>query len=269
MRQMHSDRRVWVYASELGILMIHDHVDDTRMTYTDDRARDHFYLHWATEFGEPPQSRGLVEDFTGLRHHFVESGAVEITCLGVIRSLAVLVAPYPVEPNTPYNTPMSTSMLHALVTQAPGIGLREDLVPSAQRLTGTIGFIANNARPDAYFAYCVAARYARPEALTDLAFAAIVRVAHYLVETQKLSLTILPSPHGVGDLLRGYCDASHGNGERGSSYAGRCSSPQGAGPSRGSAYRLFRGTMLLDRWSCAWWSRPTSTPWGCSPFSRI
>ena len=78
---MHLDRRVWVYASELGILMIHDHVDDTRMTYTDDRARDHFYLHWATEFGEPPQSRGLVEDFTGLRHHFVESGAVEIvTC---------------------------------------------------------------------------------------------------------------------------------------------------------------------------------------------
>ena len=112
MRQMHSDRRVWVYASELGILMIHDHVDDTRMTYTDDRARDHFYLH------------------------------------------------------------------------------------------------------------CVAARYARPEALTDLAFAAIVRVAHYLVATKHLSLTISPSPHGVGDLLRGYCDASHGNGERGSSYAG-------------------------------------------------
>ena len=219
MRQLITDLRVWVYESPLGRLIVHDHVDDSRLTYTTARARDHFYLHWASEFGEPLISNGLNEDFTGLRHRFTPAGGVEISCQGVIHSLESLIAPYPMRKGTPCDTPMSTTMLRALLAQEVGTGLREDLVPIAQKLVGTIGFIANNARPDAHFAYCVSARFARPNALTDLSFSAIVRVAHYLVASKDLALTITPPKDGH-DLLRAYSDASHGNAGDGASYAG-------------------------------------------------
>jgi hypothetical protein len=220
MRQLITDLRVWVYESALGRLIVHDHVDDSRLTYTTTRARDHFYLHWASEFGEPLISNGLNEDFTGLRHRFTAAGGVEISCQGVIRSLESLIRPYPMRPGTPFDTPMSTTMLRSLLAQEAGAGLRADLVPIAQRLVGTIGFIANNARPEAQFAYCVASRFARPGALTDLSFSAVVRVAHYLCATKDLCLTITPPVGGGHDLFRGYSDASHGNAGDGSSYAG-------------------------------------------------
>ena len=229
MRQLVTDMRVWVYESSLGRLIVHDHVDDSRLTYTTIRARDHFYMHWASEFGEPLISVGLNEDFTGLRHRFTSAGGVEISCQGVISSLESLLGPYPMRQNTPCNTPMATSMLRSLLSQSPGVGLRADLVPIAQKLVGTIGFIANNARPDAHFAYCVVARFTRPGALTDLSFAAIVRVAHYLVTTRELALTITPPSGGGHDLFRGFSDASHGNAGDGSSYAGAAILSAGGG----------------------------------------
>ena len=154
---------------------------------------------------------------------------VEISCQGVISSLESLLGPYPMRQNTPCNTPIATSMLRSLLSQSPGVGLRADLVPIAQKLVGTIGFIANNARPDAHFAYCVVARFTRPGALTDLSFAAIVRVAHYLVTTRELALTITPPSGGGHDLFRGFSDASHGNAGDGSSYAGAAILSAGGG----------------------------------------
>jgi hypothetical protein len=228
MRQLVTDLRVWVYESPLGRLIVHDHVDDSRLTYTTIRARDHFYLHWAGEFGEPLISHGLNEDFTGLRHRFTESGGVEISCQGVITSLASLIAPYPMRAGTPHDTPISTTMLRRLLAQDPGIGLRVDLVPIAQKLVGTIGFVVNNARPEAHFAFSVASRFARPTALTDLSFSAIVRLAHYLVSSRDLVLTITPPADGH-NLFLGYTDASHGNAGNGASYAGAVVMSAGGG----------------------------------------
>ena len=68
LRQLVTDRRVWVTSTERGILIIHDHVDDSRLTSTTAAARSHFYLAWAAEFNSAPESAELSENFTGLRH---------------------------------------------------------------------------------------------------------------------------------------------------------------------------------------------------------
>ena len=47
LRQLITDRRVWVMQTHRGILIIHDHVDDSRLTSTSVEARSHFYLAWA------------------------------------------------------------------------------------------------------------------------------------------------------------------------------------------------------------------------------
>ena len=44
LRQLVTYRRVWVMHSERRILIIHDHVDDSRLTSTSVEARSHFYL---------------------------------------------------------------------------------------------------------------------------------------------------------------------------------------------------------------------------------
>ncbi len=56
-----------------GILIIHDHVDDFRLTSTTGEARTHFYLAWALEFSAAPESAELSEDFTGLRHRRIDA----------------------------------------------------------------------------------------------------------------------------------------------------------------------------------------------------
>jgi hypothetical protein len=69
--QLLTDRRVWTRHSPLGDLIVHDHVDDSRLTYTTLAARDHFHTAWAAEFGEKIEVRPCSEDFTGLRHTVV------------------------------------------------------------------------------------------------------------------------------------------------------------------------------------------------------
>ena len=50
LRQCATDLRVWVVRTMLGALVIHDHVDDSRLTSTTPAARSHFYRAWAAEF---------------------------------------------------------------------------------------------------------------------------------------------------------------------------------------------------------------------------
>ena len=56
LRKLVTDRRVWVMSSERGVLIIHDHIDDSRLTSTSAAARSHFYLAWAAEFNSAPDS---------------------------------------------------------------------------------------------------------------------------------------------------------------------------------------------------------------------
>ena len=61
------------------------------------------------------------------------------------------------------------------------------LLPYAQKIAGTIGFIVNSVRPDAYFAYCVLACYINEGMINEMVFRLLLRVARYLVHSAKLS----------------------------------------------------------------------------------
>jgi hypothetical protein len=100
--------------------------------------------------------------------------------------------------------------------------LRPDLVPAAQQIAGTIGFITNQVRPDAHFGYCVLARYLTANRLTQRAFDYLVRVGHYIVSTKELCLTLTApdAVHGHLDLFDIYADSSHGNVAHGLSQGG-------------------------------------------------
>jgi hypothetical protein len=94
LRQLVTDRRVWVMNSPRGILIIHDHVYDSRLTSTTSEARTRFYFAWALEFNAALESAELSEDFTGLRHRRVDALSTEISCGAVIRPLSDLIVPY-------------------------------------------------------------------------------------------------------------------------------------------------------------------------------
>ena len=122
-------------------------MDDTRCTATTRRALEHFYLHWATGFGEPIMPRALNEDFTGLRHHSRSDGAVEISCRGVLRNLELALAPFPMRAGTPCDTPMGTTAMHRLIEERGDAALlRPDLVAPSQKLLGIISFVVMLAR---------------------------------------------------------------------------------------------------------------------------
>ncbi len=106
--------------------------------------------------------------------------------------------------------------------------LRADLLPHGKKILGTIGFIVNSVRSDAYFAYCVlASSYCNALHSSEYLFRLIICLGRYIAKTANLSLTLHskpPSPAGVdrvgADLYRTNVDSSHGNALEGRSYGG-------------------------------------------------
>ena len=231
LNRMTTDLRVFVRRLPVGDLMVHDHVDDSRLTSTTPAARALFHTAWALEFGEPPEMVDLTEDFTGLRHHRTGPMTTELSCEGVIRRLSALVDGLTLPRGTTWDAPLPEDAMRQLLRMArpsPDEQLHwaADLALT-QKILGTIGFVVSTARPDAAFAYNALARYANTNAFTPLVLKYAHRVARYLLATIELHLTIhspartrLPSG-GMGlDLFYVDVDSSHANGEDGRSYGG-------------------------------------------------
>ena len=226
MRQSVVDRRLFDRKSDLGTLIANIHVGDTRLTFTSRAVRDWFVQAWTKEFDEKPMVQELSEDFVGIRRRAVAPGVTEVTCLGVIKSLAELIKPYPLPTGVKCTWPMSEAAPREL---REGPTERNQLVPElikvARKICGTVGFITTHVRGDAYFAFAVCAKY-MGDRLTRRAFAHLLRLAHYLVETAELPLILRSevcadgqpwSDEGVFDA---YVDTSHGNATDGKSYGG-------------------------------------------------
>jgi len=257
LRQLVTDRRVWVMHSDRGILIIHDHVDDSRLTSTTAAARSHFYLAWAAEFNSAPESAELSENFTGLKHEVLDGLRTRISCGAVMRSLVDLVEPFQSKfsrsvPQTPLPHDALRNLLRPSVPAQAVLDLT--LLPYAQKIAGTIGFIVNSVRPDAYFAYCVLATYVNELKINEMVFRLILRVARYLIHSAHLSLTLNSEPRAEGvarqglDLCTVYVDSSHGNAPEGRSYGGfilmcnrggalawKCAAPSAGDDSTGAA----------------------------------
>jgi hypothetical protein len=238
MAQAETDRRVWTHHSPEGSLIVHDHVDDSRITATTPAARTRFHAAWAAEFKEKIATRALSEDFTGLRHVRVSALTTAISCEGVILRLEALLREHPPLAGEKTNWPLPAAALRTLdagpTTQYP---LAPHLADIAAPILGTIGFVAGMARPDAYFAFCVLSRYVGSARLTLYVFRRIVCLGHYLVRTRHLHLHVTTPPltrdrEGKThlDLLSCYVDSSNGNAELGASYGGFVLASRGVPP---------------------------------------
>jgi hypothetical protein len=197
LRQLITDPRIWVDRTARGTLIVHDHVDDSRLTSTTDAARSHFYRAWAAEFNSPPEPAELSENFTGLRHQRVGPFTIAISCMGVIRQLVDLIAAHPALNGSHHDIPLPIDALSRL-REGPTAAhpLCPDRLEMAQRIAGTIGFITNMTRPDAHFAYCTLSRYLSDHKLTTRVFAYLVRVGRYITSTKELCLHLTAPPIG-------------------------------------------------------------------------
>jgi hypothetical protein len=241
LRQLISDRRVWVQDSPLGIIIYHDHVDDSRLTTTAAGVLTHFHRAWALRFGESLALAERSEDFTGLRHHPTEHDTIAVSCEGVIKRLGALIAPWPLPPHVTCGSSMSATALRAL-RDSPLATDPVDLthlIPM-RRILGCVGFIVVTVRCDAYFAYCVLSRYVNDRRMAALVQRLVLRLAHYIVATIHLHLHLAPPERirrGDGsyglDLFQCYTDSSHGNAEGGLGYAGFVIMTRGPGGALG------------------------------------
>jgi hypothetical protein len=227
--QLMTDRRTWVRTTDEGTLIVHDHVDDSRLTSTTDAVRDAFHRAWAETFGEPLGATPQSEDFTGLRHHRIDARTTAVSCEGIILRLQRELEPFPLSTNESCNWPLSALAFTRLRAQPAPIAERANTehLRTAATLLGIIGFITALVRADGYFAYAVLCRFATPDRLSPLAFRCIIRLGHYLVATRRLALHLTapaPSSHSDGapglDLFDTYADASNGNWDSGSGFAG-------------------------------------------------
>ena len=231
--QLLTDRRTWVMTNTTGTLIVHDHVDDSRLTSTTDAVRDAFHRSWATTFGEPLGGTPLSEDVTGLRHHRLDSRTTSISCEGVILRLQRELIPYPLTTTESCAWPRSKLAFDRLREQLrepdpTATPPTEDLLRTAASLLGIIGFVVGLVRADAYFAYAVLCRFVTHTRLTPLAFRSIVRLGHYLVTTTRHLALHLSVPTtairpdgsaGLG-LFDAYADAANGNWDLGSGFSG-------------------------------------------------
>ena len=227
--QLMTDRRTWVRTTDEGTLIVHDHVDDSRLTSTTDAVRDAFHRAWAETFGEPLGATPQSEDFTGLRHHRIDARTTAVSCEGIILRLQRELEPFPLSTNESCNWPLTALAFTRLRAQPAPIAERANTehLRTAATLLGIIGFITALVRADGYFAYAVLCRFATPDRLSPLAFRCIIRLGHYLVATRRLALHLTapaPSSHSDGapglDLYDTYADASNGDWDSGSGFAG-------------------------------------------------
>ena len=232
LRQLSVDRRVWVKREPLGDLVVHDHVDDSRLTSSTPEVRTQFHTAWAVRFGETISPQPLNEDFTGVRHRPVGPNATEISCKGVIRRLEKFLDLFPVLAGSHTDSPLPADVLRRLKM---GPTATNPLVPErllqAQRAVGAIGFAAMTGRADSSFAYHVLARQVHEKGLTVYVCRLIGRVIRYLLESVDIALVIrTPEKDGGGlDLFEVDVDSSHGNGPEGLSYGGFALMSRGEG----------------------------------------
>jgi hypothetical protein len=87
MTQSVYDTRVFYKKTDLGFIIAHVHVDDTRLTSLTMHDMNAFYTLWAEDLNEerkPLNEHSLDENFAGIRHRFTDRHTCVLSCTGTI-----------------------------------------------------------------------------------------------------------------------------------------------------------------------------------------
>jgi hypothetical protein len=211
------DTRVFRKVTADGFLIVHIHVDDTRITAQTLPIMQHFVNAWCAAFNEDPDDCSVLsEDFAGVRHQRIDLDTCSLSSDGAIESLKSLLEEFPPEPFMSTDFPLASDALPKLRAGSTDSNpLLLHLLTPARRFMGVVCFVVNN-RPDAHFASKVLARYTNETRLTKYAWGEIRRIAAYLVATRNLHLTL----HRTEGQLVAHVDSSLANAEGGHSWGG-------------------------------------------------
>jgi hypothetical protein len=169
-------------------------VDDTWITSTNSKLFAEFMDRWGKHFKsstDPTPSSST--DFAGIH---CEAGSdasgrrtMALSCGKSLRDLEKRLIPFPLPVNGSAATPMVADGLAALhADPSEDNPLIPESVPVARQLLGLAGWITGSVRADAHFAYvAIAQRVANH--LTRNVWSALLRLCHYLVTTQDITIT--------------------------------------------------------------------------------
>jgi len=192
------DRRMFI--KQLGkkpgdkLFVVGVYVDDYWTYCEDDAVYDAFFARWSRRYTASSTVSEAGSDFCGTSFTALADGSLSLSCGKLMDSMRVLLEPYPV--HVTYDTPMAADMLTRLRDPVSAGNPLVDRVPAARSILGLGLYMTRGVRTDSLFPALALSSYIVNH-LTVVVWDALIRWAHYLVQTRHLTLILRPPIHGA------------------------------------------------------------------------
>ena len=226
MHQCVYDLRCFYVAAPPTWTIVHVHVDDTRISASDEAGVWEFVRLWEAEFEEDVDHSTLSEFFCGVQHRYI-GDTCELSVGASLDGLASVLLEFPLPAGMTSAYPLSPDAPSRLQAEPGELSpLAPGRLSAAQRLCGIAGW-TTIVRHDVLLALRLLSRYVTPERLTEYVFNEILRLCHYLVSTRHMALVLRRVPRGRQ--LQAWVDSSLANAFGGRSMGGFCIGYEGSG----------------------------------------
>ena len=175
------------------LFVIGVYVDDYWTYCEDDAEWEAFYAKWSSRYTASATVNEAGSDFCGTSYTTNADGSLSLTCGKLLASMEALLLPYPTL--TIFDTPMAADSLTRIrATASDDNPLLEHKVSEARSILGLGLFITRGVRTDALFPALALSSYIVNN-LTTVVWDALLRWAHYLVQTKNMALVLRPPAH--------------------------------------------------------------------------
>jgi hypothetical protein len=190
------DRRVFYRLRDDGkLFLICVYVDDYWTFCEDDAEWDVFYAKWSERFEPSASVTQAADDFCGVTYTQEPDGCLGARSLKLLLALKTMLEPH--ERPRSYETPMDPLVVPALAAPPSDSNpLLPDNISAARSILGLGMYVVRGTRPDGLFAGTALAPFVVVN-LTRTVWMALLRWAHYLVDTRETRLLLRPIPEGT------------------------------------------------------------------------
>jgi hypothetical protein len=190
------DRRIFFRPGAAGTLfLICVYVDDYWTFCEDDSEWDVFYAKWSERFEPSDSVVQAADDFCGVTYTMESDGCLSARSMKLLLALKSMLDPY-ARPRS-CETPMDPLMVPALALPPSDTNpLLPDNVSAARSILGLGMYVVRGTRPDGLFAATALAPHIVVN-LTQTVWSALLRWAHYLVDTRETRLLLRPVAPGA------------------------------------------------------------------------
>ena len=190
------DRRVFI--KQLGpergdkLFVIGVYVDDYWTYCEDDAVWDDFYAKWSSRYTASATVSQAGNDFCGISYSDLPDGSLSLTSGKLITSMEQLLVDYPAAET--FDTPMAADALTRIRVPASADNPHlANKVSAARSILGLGLFIVRGVRTDCQFPALALSSYIVYN-LTKVVWEALLRWAHYLVQTKHMAFILRPPP---------------------------------------------------------------------------